>query len=282
MQVSETITKMVLLLTLLLGGLFTLSVGKVAATPVGKLGMPEAPVAESYALDIVFEGTWAFVVGSDGAITAYTPRLKDHSRPYIRGLDERQLPMGEYTVSIDKYVPPTQMTDYDSSAPHSEYKLAYTKVDTKGAEYLSIHLPKPTSFVPLHWDLQEFKNTDPGATPATNAVEYPTIMALRYDLSDITTVKVDCPNTGVCPYNPNIPKLGNQQLLVVEVDPLEPDQPTHDHARSAFHQLVSLFPEFKLWVAFPGAPPKEKALLGPGKDCRASMLLLLPQSLQEK
>jgi hypothetical protein len=278
MHASRTIKVAVLFLVLLLGIVFSLR--KAAVTAGSEPNKPPRPAAVSYDLDIVFEGSWAFVVGADGSVTAYTPRVKDHSKPYIRALEEQQLPMGKYTLSVVNQVPPIQ-TDYDSTAVHNEYKLYYANpIDTKGAEYLSILLPKPTSFVPLHLDSQEFKDTDPGTTPATNPFPYPTIMALRYDLSDIATVNVNCSNNCLKTYTPTIPKLGNEQLLIIEVDPLMPDKPTHDHARAAFHQLISLFPEFTRWVAFPALPSKEKNRNGPGKDCRASLLLLLPKTIQ--
>lgn len=240
-------------------------------------------------LSLIFEGTWAFVVAPDGSVTAYTPKLppNEHSKPYIRGIDEQQLESDEYTVAIDKYVPPNR-TDYDGSAPYKEFNLFYTlPINTNSKEYLSIHLPKPTSFQHQHLDSQEFKDADPGNTPAQNPHDYPTVMALRYDLTDVTAVSVTCKKNCLQPYSPGIPALGNEQYLNIEVDPLNPDDDHHSHARKAFHTLVGLFPEFNLWVAFPASTPAGKKgakniasplmVNGPGKDCRASVLLLQPK-----
>jgi hypothetical protein len=265
---------------------FASSCGKDSGSMGNQSGGTPQSSASSRSLDLIFEGTWAFVVGADGSVTAYTPNLTDHSKPYIRGVDEQQLPQGQYSLSIDKYLSPSR-TDYDSTAPHNEFKLSYTKpIATGGAEYLSMHLPKPTSFIHMHLDPQQFENADPGNAFATNPVPYPTIMALRYDLSDITTAALSCANNCLQSYSPDIPILGNEQLLVVEVDPLAPDNDSHTHAKAAFQALISLFPEFKLWIAFPAPPPsigaskagnKPSVVSGPGKDCRASLLLLQPK-----
>lgn len=288
MHTYRTRSRLLASILLLSASSWTASCGHEDKPATNISSKPLIAQADKKSLDLVFEGTWAFVVAADGSVTAYTPQIQaiGHSLPYIRAVDEQPLPQGQYSLKIDKYVPPGQ-TDYDSTAPYSEFKLSYAKpINTNGAEYLSLHLPKPTSFVHTHLDLQQFQTTDPGDADATNPLSYPTIMALRYDLSDLTSVTFSCANNCIKDYSPQIPVLGNEQVVTLAVDPLKPDDGHHHHAKKAFRALIALFPEFNLWITFPKPSPKTDSskpkvspdmVNGPGKDCRASVLILQPK-----
>ncbi len=228
------------------------------------------------ALDIVFQGSWAFVQKEDGSIWAVTTAVDGHIYPYIRALNEAAL--GKDSFSLGFKADQVTKTNIDDRLKNSvPPNLPKVTVLQKQA-YISFQLPKPSSIIVLHTDRQVLQDTDPDVHPGydkSKEKDYPTVVAFRYLGEDFS--KVDLLDTVGKKLTLDVPELGSESELFIGVQPAQADE-DHSHAKRAFHELVGMLSPLQLYANF---DPNDRStpiqsgvrpLHHSGVDCYAAML----------
>jgi len=231
------------------------------------------------ALDIVFQGAWAFVQNEDGSIRAITPEVEGHTvYPYIRALNEAALRGGGYSLGFkpDKVTKTIVDSKLKNSAPPNLPRVTVLQQ----LRFISFQLPEPTSIVVLHTDKQVLQDSDPDIKRGYDKKQekdYATIIAFRYLGSDFSTVDL-LNESGTKLATLDVPQLGYEGTLFIGVQPAAADE-DHSHAKLAFRNLVKMFPPLNLYANFDseqlGIPEKDSGIFllhHSGADCYAAML----------
>jgi hypothetical protein len=236
------------------------------------------------ALDLVFEGAWAFVQMKDGSIWAVTPKVDGHIYPYVRALNEAALGEDSFSLKFksDQVAKSVVDSKLKNSVPPNLSK--FTVLQNKA--YISFQLPKPSSIIVLHTDKQILQDKDPDKYKGydkTKEKEYATTIAFRYLGDDFS--KLDLLDQGGKHLTLELPQLGSEGVLFIGVQPDHPDE-DHSHAKQAFQELVAMFPPLQLYVNFD--PNETPAIIKrgfipfhhSGVDCYAAMLYVDCSSAQ--
>jgi hypothetical protein len=240
--------------------------------------VPQTAASPRKVLDIIFQGTWAFVRKEDGIIWAVTPMIDGHIYPSIRGLNEAALSKNAYSLEFNP--DRVQKTNIDAKFSNSLALNLPKATILQGQAYISFQLPKPASILVFHTDRQVLQDTDPDTHPGydkTKEKDYATTVVFQYKGTDFSHVGLLSGTTKKLTLD--VPHIGAESVLFIEVQPAQTDE-DHSHAKMAFQQLVKMFPPMRLYVNF---DPNDKltpvkagrhALHHSGADCYAAMLFV--------
>jgi hypothetical protein len=229
-----------------------------------------------YTLDVLVQGPVGIVQGKNG-VDIYVPEVEGHSYVYVKGLNDCDpaLGPGDYQIGVSPIDPNQPHTSIDKNIP-PELKIQYKPpLDFDPAEirFAKISLPTPWEIVEVHTDPATIYDKKPmsGGTKK----DYPTVMALRYQLTAEPKVAVSGGSNTYCGglelgfLDPEA-KSG-ELILTIGVGPDVEDDDDHTHAKNAFRSLVALFPPLKKFADF---PKRLRSNQLHGSDCRAPMILL--------
>jgi hypothetical protein len=202
---------------------------------------------------VTFEGPWAIVADpkNPANVIAIAPKTKSHALLAVvpanihldAGVYDLAIPASGAggNVAIDKGI---------FQAPVDPNAVQHA-LDDKGR--YAIRLPKPAAYVVETRSASRVGNTYPPG--ASTEQSYASAIALRYNVAGTAGFQLaGTPETGVA-IKPLLLEL-NTRVVRFTIDPIQAplsDEPCHNHAREAFHDLTRLI-GLALYVDFPDSP----------------------------
>jgi hypothetical protein len=202
---------------------------------------------------VTFEGPWAIVADPKNAanVIAIAPKTKSHTPLAVvpanihldAGIYDLAIPTsgGANTSTIDKGI----------FQAHIEAEAVQHALDDKGR--YAVRLPKPAAYVVETRSPSRVGTTYPPG--ASTEQHYASAVALRYNVAGTAGFQLaGTPEMGAA-IKPLLLEL-NTRVVRFTIDPLQAplsDEPCHNHAREAFHDLTRLI-GLVLYVDFPESP----------------------------
>jgi hypothetical protein len=257
---------------------FSLTACQQAQSPTTTSAPPETKQT-STEIFVTFEGPWAIVADPKNAanVIAIAPKTKSHTPLAVvpanihldAGIYDLAIPAsgGVSNVSVDKGI-------FQS---HVDAAAVQHALDDKGR--YAIRLPKPAAYVVETRSASRVGSTYPPGASAEQ--DYASAVALRYNVAGTAGFQLaGTPETGAA-IKPLLLEL-NTRVVRFTIDPIQAslmDEPCHNHAREAFHDLTRLI-GLALYVDFPDSPAecRKKDPQAPRAEKAQSLLGLPMQS----
>jgi hypothetical protein len=231
---------------------FSLTACQQSQSPTTTSAPPETKQT-STEIFVTFEGPWAIVADPKNAanVIAIAPKTKTHAPLAVvpanihldAGVYDLAIPAsgGGSNVAIDKGI---------FQAPVDPAAVQHA-LDDKGR--YAIRLPKPAAYVVETRSASRVGGTYPPGASTEQA--YASAVALRYNVAGTAGFQLaGTPETGAA-MKPLLLEL-NTRVVRFTIDPIQAplmDEPCHNHAREAFHDLTRLI-GLALYVDFPDSP----------------------------
>lgn len=234
-------------------GVATLSLlGCQQSQPPTTPGPPE-PKPAMTDIFVTFEGPWAIVADPKNSanVIAIAPKTRSHT-PLAVVPANIHLDAGTYDLAIPSSGGANTSTiDKGIFQAHVDAEAVQHALDDKGR--YAVRLPKPAAYVvETRFSSRVGTTYPPGASTEQ---QYASAVALRYNVAGTTGFQLaGTPETGSA-IKPLLLEL-NTRVVRFTIDPIQAplsDEPCHNHAREAFHDLTRLI-GVALYVDFPESP----------------------------
>ena len=257
---------------------FSLTACQQLQPPAPTSGPPE-PKPATIEIFVTFEGPWAIVADpkNPANVIAIAPKTKSHAHLAVVPANIH-LDAGTYDLAIPtRGGTNTSKIDKGIFQAHVEAEAVQRALDYKGR--YAVRLPKPAAYVVETRSPSRVGSTYP--PDASTEQYYASAVALRYNVADAAGFQLaGTPETGAA-IKPILLEL-NTRVVRFTIDPIQAplsDEPCHNHAREAFHDLTRLI-GLVLYVDFPDSPAecRKKDPQAPRSEKAQSLLGLPTQS----
>lgn len=256
--------------TLVLGILLSVAGCMQSAAQTYSCNSPNAGTP-AQTLDIVFNGPFAFFQ-QPGSMLVLLPDVEDHNPPTAISSGDMahivHLRRGAYDFTHGILSSTTAL-----QAPPVLNTYVYpvsTKVDPSSLgekPYFTMKLPIPSQIVPWNADPLGFSLTSSSVLPDIKGPRYATLTILRYKMdssSDIQLLGLKGLDKFV--WCPMAAPIGTERIVTISVEPANPDNTEHQHAKNAFNHLKNML-GLTLFISFPNVavplPPRNTPLIYP-------------------
>jgi hypothetical protein len=217
--------------------------------PTATSGPPQ-PKHGATEIYVTFEGPWAIVADPKNSayVIAIAPKTKSHA-PLAVVPANVHLGAGIYDLSVPSSDGVNNVpVDKGIFQAHVDAAAAQRALDSKGR--YAVRLPKPAAYVAETHYVSRVGSTYPPA--ASTEQDYASAIAVRYNVAGTAGFQLaGTDDTGVA-LSPLLLEL-NTRVVRFTIDPIQAplmDEPCHNHAREAFHDLTRLV-GLVLYVDFP-------------------------------
>lgn len=202
---------------------------------------------------VTFEGPWAIVADPKNAanVIAIAPKTKSHT-PLAVVPANIHLDAGTYDLAIPSSGGASNATvDKGIFQAHVDADAVQHALEDKGR--YAIRLPKPAAYVVETRSASRVGSTYPPG--ASTEQDYASAVALRYNVAGTAGFQLAGTQETGGAIKPLLLEL-NTRVVRFTIDPIQApllDEPCHNHAREAFHDLTRLI-GMALYVDFSDSP----------------------------